>query len=341
MAGDLVLLTGATGFIGFRTLVLLLEAGYKVRAAVRNVAGFERIKALKSAAPYASQIEHIIVPDITVPGAYDDAVKGVKYIVHIASPFSAPDLTQGDYETSFIQPAVRGTVGMLDSAITTEGVKRIVVTGSLLSITGIKVFGPDVIVDENHRTAETTGPYPAWMVAYAASKALAFEATKTWMTEHKPPFDLITILPPFVLGRDETAKDLDSLLRGPNVTLMGPLIGRPQAMPLPCNPASVDDVALMHVRSLDPSVPGNEDYLASAHPLQRVHWDESFDIIKKHYPKECAEGIFKVDTTERPKTLDKIVDSSKAEKTFKFTFKSFEEQILSVAGQYLELIGQK
>ncbi|KAL7903643.1 hypothetical protein GGI35DRAFT_487264 [Trichoderma velutinum] len=77
MAGDLVLLTGATGFIGFRTLVLLLKAGYKVRTAVRNVAGFEKIKALKSAAPYASQIQHIIVPDITVPGAYDDAVKGL------------------------------------------------------------------------------------------------------------------------------------------------------------------------------------------------------------------------------------------------------------------------
>ncbi|UKZ82668.1 hypothetical protein TrVFT333_010462 [Trichoderma virens FT-333] len=341
MAGDLVLLTGATGFIGFRTLVLLLEAGYRVRTAVRNAAGYEKIKALKSAAPYATQMEQIIVPDITVQGAYDDAVQGVKYIVHVASPFASPDLAQSDYESSYIEPAVRGTVGMLDSAITAESVRRVVITGSILSITSLDSYGTDTIINEEHRSAVTTGPYPSWMAAYAASKALALEATKVWMADHKPQFDLITIEPVFVLGRDETAKDVESLLRGPNATLIGPLLGNPQLRPLPCMPVHVDDVALMHVRSLDPAVPGNEDYLANSHSLQRVQWDQSFDIVKKHYPKECAEGIFKVDAAERPKTQKAMVDSTKAEQAFGITFKSFEEQILSIAGQYLELIGQK
>ncbi|KAL7934392.1 NAD(P)-binding protein [Trichoderma chlorosporum] len=341
MTGDLVLLTGATGFIGFRTLALLLEEGYRVRTAVRNAAGYEKIKALHSVAPYASQMEQVIVPDITVQGAYDAAVQGVKYVVHVASPFSSPDLVESDYESGFIQPAVKGTVGMLDSALTTESVKRVVITGSLLSIVGLGTNGPDVIINEDHRSSVTTGPYHAWIAAYAASKALAFEATKAWMGNHKPSFDLITIEPVFVLGRDETAKDVGSLLRGPNGTLIGPLLGLPQPRPITCLPVHVDDVALMHVRSLDPAVPGNEDYLSCAHSLQRVQWDQSFDIVKKHYPKECAEGIFKVDTAERPKTLQSMVDSSKAEKTFGITFKSFEEQILSVTGQYLELIRQK
>lgn len=132
--------------------MLLLEAGYRVRAAVRNVAGFEKIKGLKSAAPYESQIEHILVPDITIPGAYDDAVKGVKYIVHLASPFASPDLAQGDYESSYIQPAVKGSVGMLDSAITTTSVRRIVITGSILSILGLGVHGSDIIVNGTYST---------------------------------------------------------------------------------------------------------------------------------------------------------------------------------------------
>ncbi|KAL7948674.1 hypothetical protein V8C42DRAFT_363174 [Trichoderma barbatum] len=341
MAGDLVLLTGATGFIGFRTLVLLLEAGYRVRTAVRDAAGFEKIKSLKSSAPYESQMEHTVVPDITVQGAYDDAVQGVKYIVHMASPFASPDLFQGDHEFSYIQPAVKGTIGMLDSAITTMSVKRVVITGSILSITSLDTYGSDAIINESHRSAVTTGPYSSWMAAYAASKALALEATKVWMAEHTPPFDLITIEPVFVLGRDETAQDIHSLLRGPNASLLGPLLGQPQPRPMPCMPVHVDDVALMHVRSLDPAVPGNEDYLANSHSLQRVQWDQSFDIIKKHFPKECAEGIFKVDTTERPKTQKIMVDSTKAEQTFSITFRSFEEQILSITGQYLELIGRK
>ncbi|KJZ70007.1 hypothetical protein HIM_10588 [Hirsutella minnesotensis 3608] len=51
MARDLVLLTGATGMIGFKTLAVLLEAGYQVRAAVRNQAGFDKISALKPITP--------------------------------------------------------------------------------------------------------------------------------------------------------------------------------------------------------------------------------------------------------------------------------------------------
>jgi nucleoside-diphosphate-sugar epimerase len=133
-------------------LVLLLEAGYKVRAAVRNVTGLEKIKAFKSVAPYASQLEHIIVPDITISGAYDDAVKGVKYIVHLASPFAAPDLLESEYESSYIQPAVKGTTGMLDSAATVAGIKRVVITGSILSIMGFAANGSNAIIDGTYPT---------------------------------------------------------------------------------------------------------------------------------------------------------------------------------------------
>ncbi|KAH8817369.1 hypothetical protein F5884DRAFT_248765 [Xylogone sp. PMI_703] len=341
MSGDLVLLTGATGFIGFRVLALLLRAGYKVRTAVRNAAGFEKIKALKSTAPYQSQMESIIVPDITAPGAYDEAVKGVKYVLHVASPFASPDLFNGDYETSYIQPAVKGTVGMLDSAIKAKSIERVIITASILSIASFGLAGSDVVVDEYHRSATSEGPFPNWVVAYAASKARAFEATKQWVDEHKPSFELINIEPVFVIGRDETATDPTSLLKGANAIVMGPLLGHPSDSPYPGVPVHVDDVAMMHVRSLENTIPGNQDYLACSHPIQGVEWAEAFDIIKKHYPKECSDGIFKVDTTERPQTWRLRVDSSKAEKTFGFTFKSFEEQVLSVADQYLELIGRK
>ncbi|UKZ72169.1 uncharacterized protein TrAtP1_013108 [Trichoderma atroviride] len=341
MANDLVLLTGATGFIGLRTLVLLLEAGYKVRVAVRNDTGSAKIKAFKPIAPYESQIEFITVPDITLSGAYDDAVKGVKYVVHVASPFATPDLLESEFESSYIQPAIKGSIGMLESAAKFESIQRVVITGSYLSIAGFAVAGTNAIVDETHRSAVTVGPYPNWITAYAASKALAFEATKEWMAKHKPSFDLITIEPVFVLGRDDSATKVEELFKGSNGMLLGPLVGHPQLRPTACNPVHVDDVALMHVRALDPAIPGNEDYLSNSHSLENMEWAQSFDIIKKHYPKECAEGIFKVDTTERPKTLKVRVDGTKAEKAFGITFKSFEEQVVSAAGQYLELIGRK
>ncbi len=97
----------------------------------------------------------------------------------------------------------------------------------------------------------------------------------------------------------------------------------------------------MHVRSLGDDIPGNEDYLGASHPLKGVQWAESFDIIRKHYPKECAEGIFKVDTTEPAQSVELFIENKKAVKAFGITFKSFEEQVLSSAGQYLEIIGRK
>jgi nucleoside-diphosphate-sugar epimerase len=118
--------------VGFRVLVLALKSGYRIRAAARNQEGFDRIAALAPIAPYAGQIEPVIVPDITVPGAYDEAVKGVEYIIHVASPLALPTIT--DFENEIIKPALQGTMGMLAAAHKTHGIKKIVITGSVLSV---------------------------------------------------------------------------------------------------------------------------------------------------------------------------------------------------------------
>ncbi|KAJ9616635.1 hypothetical protein H2200_000354 [Cladophialophora chaetospira] len=342
MAGDIVLLTGATGFIGFRTLVLLLEAGYAVRTAVRTAADFDRIKSIKSVAAYTSKLEFVVVADITLPGAYDEAVKGVDYVVHMASPFASSEVQNADdHETAYIQPAVNGTIGMLDSASKVPSIERVVITGSILSIKSFGAADGSTIIDEGHRSAKIKGPYANWAAAYAASKVRAFDATKQWCKEHNPSFNVINILPVFVLGRDETLTDASALLKGSNNVLLSPLLGNPAAGVYPGIPVHVDDVAELHVRSLDRSVPGNQDYIACSHSLQGVEWAQSFDIVKKHFPKECEAGIFKLNTTERPQTTKLLVDASKAENTFGITFKSFEEQVLSIVGQYVELLGRK
>jgi hypothetical protein len=128
--------------VGFRTLVLALQKGYRVRCAVRNSAGFDKIKSLPPVAPYLNQLESIVVPDITVDGAYDEAVQGVKYIIHCASPLALPHFT--DYENEIIAPAVKGTVGMLESANKVPGIERVVITASVASIVPANLlFHPD------------------------------------------------------------------------------------------------------------------------------------------------------------------------------------------------------
>ena len=86
MSKQLILITGASGHLGFRTLVLALEAGYRARIALRRLEQAEALRKTRSIEPYLHSIEFVQVPDITSAGAYLEAVKGVDLILHIASP---------------------------------------------------------------------------------------------------------------------------------------------------------------------------------------------------------------------------------------------------------------
>lgn len=121
--------------------------------------------------------------------------------------------------------------------------------------------------------------------------------------------------------------------------LMGPLFGL-ERPPIPGGSVHVDDVARLHVLALDPKVEGNEDFLGASHPLETFEWNQSVDIIKKHFPQAAADGVFKLDIAKKLETRQSQVDSTKAEKLFGFKFKTFEEQVQSVVGHYLELKGQ-
>lgn len=92
MSKQLILITGASGHLGFKTLVTALQSGYRARIALRRLEQADKIKAAKSIQPYLNDIEFVAVPDITVPTAYDEAIKGVDLVIHCASPLF-PDPT--------------------------------------------------------------------------------------------------------------------------------------------------------------------------------------------------------------------------------------------------------
>lgn len=82
---------GGTGFVGAWILKILLEQGFTVRAAVRTQAKADYLKNLFGA--HANKLEFAFVKDITIPGAFDEAVKDMTGIVHSASPMTNPDPT--------------------------------------------------------------------------------------------------------------------------------------------------------------------------------------------------------------------------------------------------------
>lgn len=128
MSRDLVLMTGVTGHAGFRTLVTALQDGYQVRAAVRKTEQVQIIKDAVSTQPFLDQLEVVAIPDHQIKSAFLPHLKGVKFVVHLASPLPFPT---DDYERDLIGPAVQGTLRILEDAATTPSVQRLVITSSI------------------------------------------------------------------------------------------------------------------------------------------------------------------------------------------------------------------
>ena len=78
-----ILVTGATGFVGAHIVDEALRRGYKVRAVARSTSKAERM--IQDRPQYAGSLEFTFIDDLTTPGAFDNAIKGVDGVVHVAS----------------------------------------------------------------------------------------------------------------------------------------------------------------------------------------------------------------------------------------------------------------
>jgi hypothetical protein len=80
-----VLVTGANGYLATWVVKKYLEAGYSVRGTVRSLSKSAFLK--DKFAHYGDRFELVPVEDTDKDGAFDEAVKDVDAIAHIASPF--------------------------------------------------------------------------------------------------------------------------------------------------------------------------------------------------------------------------------------------------------------
>lgn len=344
MAGQLVLITGATGHIGFRTLRYALEYGYNVRAVVRSDAKAEAIRSnplLKGIS--SSQLSFITVPDFLVPGAFDEAAKGVKYIIHLASPIPFRDgADPADQEEHFVKPAIRGTISMLESAKNAGTVKRVVITSSLVVNVPIEVqFGmtpPTETYTAEDRIPMPSAPYANAFVAYIASKVGAILESEAWMEANKADigFDTIFVHPAYTIGRDDTVSTSKGVNEGTNSSMLGTVLGEDAGYGKSSNTVHVDDTARVHVLALKPEIAGNQSFLTVSEGLKGTTWEDSLKIVEKHFPEAVKKGTLPNNGTAP--TVYNTVDVSKTEKTFGFVHKTYEEQVVSVVGHYLELL---
>jgi nucleoside-diphosphate-sugar epimerase len=340
MPSSLVLITGATGHLGYRTLIETLKAGYHVRAAVRNEAGIKKIRAAESTQPYLNHIEFVFVPDMEKEDAYNEAVKGVKNIIHLASPIPhhVPVSDSAEMEALIVQPAIRGTLNMLRAAKahspTTE---RIVITTSILAlISWADFFGQSgKVFNETSRTLVVSGSYENGLQAYAAGKVAALKVTEEFVVIEQPHFTVNNVAPSAVIGKNEIATTAADSISGTNSIALGHVLGLSQG-PTPSAVVYLDDIARTHILALSPSVPGNQVFIGVSDNSNN-RWEDAFDVVKQNFPQAVTDGTFPL-TGSNP-TIRLIIDNSWTRKTLHQEFLPYAEQVRSVAQHYLDLKG--
>jgi nucleoside-diphosphate-sugar epimerase len=341
----LLALTGATGFLGFKVLTIALKAGYNVRIVVRSMSKANKVltsPSIQALNTNQQKISVVVVPDMTVSGAFDEAVKGAAYVIHCAAPipsFGGEAPTPEQYEKHFVQTTRRVVVELLESSHKSGTVRRIVMTSSTVANIPFQYFlgqGDNKTFGAEGRIPLDPGPYNFEFQAYAASKVAALNDSEAWVAKHKPDFDLISILPGWIFGADElctTAEDFDN--GSTNSVLLGILRGSESDIPFTGNSVLLQDVAQIHVGALDPQVPGNQAFMATGDGLQGMVWEDGIRIIKEHFPEAVADGRLK--TTGKQPTVFLGIDSKKTEETFGIRLSGYEQQVKSLVSQYLEV----
>ncbi|XP_054707123.1 uncharacterized protein LOC129216928 [Uloborus diversus] len=254
---ELVLVTGASGFIALHIIDLLQREGYRVRGTVRSLKNEAKLKPLLNLCPNAKHKLELVEADLTRDGGWEQAAKDCTYVIHVASPFpNAPPKSLDD----LMVPAVEGTKRVLKACASAGTVKRVVLTSSISAVHGESTNEEGRVYGEDDWSDVTS---PA-MDAYAKSKTLAEKAA--WDFVRALPsgnrMELVTVNPSLVMGPSISGvvcTSLELIKRLMDGSM--PLIPR-----LYISICDVRDVALAHLRAMIvPEAANKRHVVASAH----------------------------------------------------------------------------
>ena len=174
--------------------------------------------------------------------------------------------------------------------------------------------------------------------AYCASMVQALHATHNYIKNGKPEFDVINLIPSFIVGKNELVIDPEHITVGTNSTAMGAVLGKHSPMLRAGSTIHVNNTAKLHVLALDLKIKGNQDFVASSGGPTGNTLQDATAIVESNFPEAVRKGIFKNNGSQPTKSLR--IDASKTEEVFGIKFLLWEDQVKSVAGHYLEMVGE-
>ncbi|KAJ7265879.1 hypothetical protein B0H12DRAFT_1200957 [Mycena haematopus] len=280
MSKGLVLVTGGTGFVGTEIVVHFAKAGYTVRATARSEG---KIADWKKAHPEASSVEWVVVPDGSAAGAYDAAIKGVKYVVHSAAPFHH-SFTLEQNESVMLLPTINMAKAIAAAAVAEPSVEHLVITSTFAA-----VLNPKDLPNAGHKytgkewnpaTYEIAKAIPNPNFVYCAAKVLA---ERSIWDHPSRKFRVTSICPAMVYGpATQDVKSIASL--NTSSKAIWNLINGKSSDPVPksgiVSGTDVRDVAALHVRAVETAASATEDRRLIAIAFDRFNHQHVESLVK-------------------------------------------------------------
>jgi nucleoside-diphosphate-sugar epimerase len=250
MSGELVLVTGGSGFVGAHCILQLLEAGYRVRTTVRSLNREAEVRAmLKVGGAEPAGALSFLAADLMSDAGWPEAVAGCDFVLHVASPLPAKE---PKHEDDLIIPAREGALRVL-RASRDAGVKRVVLTSSFAAIGYGQKTRTEVFTEK-----DWTDPNGPEMSAYVKSKTLAERAAWDFMSREGGALELAVVNPVAVFG-PVLGPDYSSSIMIVQRLMDGALPGAPR---ISFGIVDVRDVADMHLRAMTNPAAKGERFLA-------------------------------------------------------------------------------
>lgn len=251
MSGEVVLVTGGSGFVGSHCILALLDAGYRVRTTVRSLDREPTVREmLKVGGAEPGKKLEFFAADLMSDDGWAAAVKGADFVLHVASPFPA---TQPKDENDLIIPAREGALRVLRAARDAK-VNRVVLTSSFAAV-GYSAPPLGRPFDETDWTNPNDN-----VTAYVKSKTIAERAAWDFIETEGGGLELSVINPVGILG-PTLGTDVSTSVELAVRLLNGDMPGIPQ---IAFGIVDVRDVASIHLLAMTNPKAKGERFLAIA-----------------------------------------------------------------------------
>jgi len=249
-AGETVLVSGGSGYIGGRCVVALLDEGYTVRTTIRDLSREGAVRAALATATTGTDRLTFYAANLTNDAGWEAAADGCDYMLHVASPLGVP---MPKDPNDLIVPARDGAQRAIKAAIK-AGVKRVVMTSSVSATSPAHGVG-DCTCDET----TWTDAADSHTDAYAKSKTIAERGAWDLIAASGGATTLAVVNPALVLG-PVMSGDFSESVQAVQRLVTGKIPGVPR---LGFNIVDVRDVADLHLRAMTSPSAAGERFIAA------------------------------------------------------------------------------